>query len=110
VVKSLLFISEREGPVLVIVDGGSKVDLGKLSGILGKVRFATPEEVRRITGFGVGGLPPVGIRVRTIVDPKVLGSEFVVGGGGRVDRLLKISPRRIVEYQRAKVVDVRSEG
>ena len=44
------------------------------------------------------------------MDPKVLGSEFVVGGGGRVDRLLKISPRRIVEYQRAKVVDVRSEG
>ncbi len=108
IIKSLLFISE-EGPILVIVDGESKVDLNKLAKIFGKVRLATPEEVERITGFKVGAIPPVGVEVKTIMDPKVLENEFVIGGGGRIDRLSKLDPQKIVEYQGAMVVDVRVE-
>lgn len=106
IIKSLLFISEEE-PVLVIVDGESKVDLNKLAKIFGKVRLATPEEVKQITGFEVGALPPVGIKVKTIVDRKVLENEFVIGGGGRIDRLSKLNPEKIVEYQNAIIVDVK---
>ena len=106
IIKSLLFISEEE-PVLVIVDGESKVDLNKLAKIFGKVRFATPEEVKQITGFEVGAVPPVGAEVKTIVDPKVLENEFVIGGGGRIDRLSKLNPEKIVEYQKAIIVDVK---
>ncbi len=108
IIKSLFFISE-EGPILVIVDGESKVDLNKLAKIFGKVRLATPEEVERITGFKVGAIPPVGVEVKTIMDPKVLENEFVIGGGGRIDRLSKLDPQKIVEYQGAMVVDVRVE-
>lgn len=107
IIKSLLFISEKEGPILVIVDGESKVDLNKLEKMFGKVRLATPEEVKQITGFEVGALPPVGIKVKTIVDRKVLENEFVIGGGGRIDRLSKLNPRKIVEYQKAIIVDVK---
>jgi len=107
IIKSLLFISEKEGPILVIVDGKSKVDLNKLERMFGKVRLATPEEVKQITGFEVGAVPPVGVEVKTIVDPKVLENEFVIGGGGRIDRLSKLNPEKIVEYQKAEVVDVR---
>jgi len=107
IIKSLLFISEKEGPILVVVNGESKVDLNKLAKIFGKVRLATPEEVKQITGFEVGAVPPVGIEVKTIVDPKVLENEFVIGSGGRIDRLSKLNPEKIVEYQKAEVVDVR---
>jgi len=107
IIKSLLFISEKE-PVLVIVDGESKVDLNKLAKIIGgKVRLATPEEVKQITGFEVGAVPPVGVEVKTIVDPKVLENKFVIGGGGRINRLSKLNPEKIVEHQRAIIVDVR---
>ena len=107
IIKSLLFISEKE-PVLVIVDGESKVDLNKLAKIIGgKVRLATPEEVKQITGFEVGAVPPVGVEVKTIVDPKVLESKFVIGGGGRINRLSKLNPEKIVEHQRAIIVDVK---
>ena len=108
IVKSLLFISE-EGPVLVIVDGESRVDINKLAKIFGKIRLATPEEVRRITGFEVGSVPPVGINVRTLVDRRVLENRFVVGGGGRTDMLSRLDPRKIVEYQNAEVVDIRRD-
>ena len=107
IIKSLLFISEKEGPILVILDGKSKVDLNKLERVFGKVRLATPEEVKRITGFEVGAVPPVGVEVKTIADPKVLENKFVIGGGGRIDRLSKLSPEKIVEYQKAIIVDVK---
>ena len=107
IIKSLLFISEKKEPILVIVDGESKVDLNKLAKIFGKVRFATPEEVKQITGFEAGAVPPVGVGVKTVVDPKVLENKFVIGGGGRIDRLSKLNPEKIVEHQKATVVDVK---
>ena len=89
------------------MDGESKVDLNKLAKIFGKVRLATPEEVKQITDFEVGAVPPVGIEVKTIIDKKVLENEFVIGGGGRTDRLSKLNPEKIVEYQKAEIVDVK---
>ena len=72
----------------------------KLGGeIINVVRLATPEEVKQITGFDVGAVPPVGVEVETIIDKKVLENNFVIGGGGRIDRLVKLNPKRIVEHQ-----------
>jgi len=106
IIKSLVLVSEK-GPILAIVDGESKVSLEKVKRYFGKVRLATPEEVERITGFEVGGVPPVGIEIKTIVDPKVLENEFVIGGGGRIDKLCKLSPKKIVEYQKAEIIEIR---
>lgn len=108
IIKSLLFISEKNEPILVIVDGESRVDPDKLAKLFGPSRLASPEEVKEITGYEIGELPPVGIKIKTVMDPKVLENEFVIGGGGSVDRLSKLEPRRIVEYQNAMVVDVKA--
>lgn len=105
IIKSLVFIGENE-PILVIVDGESKVSLEKLEAIFGNVRLARPKEVKELTGYEVGGVPPVGIALRTIVDPKVLENEYVIGGGGSTDKLMKISPKKIVEYQKAEIMDI----
>ena len=106
IIKSLVLISEK-GPILAIVDGESKVSLEKIKQHFGEVRLATPEEVKEITGFEVGGVPPVGIEIKTIVDPRVLENEFVIGGGGRIDKLCKLSPKKIVEYQKAEIIEIR---
>ena len=106
IIKSLVLISEK-GPILAIVDGESKVSLEKIKQRFGEVRLATPEEVKEITGFEVGGVPPVGIEIKTIVDPRVLENEFVIGGGGRIDKLCKLSPKKIVEYQKAEIIEIR---
>ncbi|MFA4668934.1 YbaK/EbsC family protein [Pyrococcus kukulkanii] len=106
VIKSLVLISKR-GPILAIVDGESKVSLEKVKQHFGEVRLATPEEVREITGFEVGGVPPVGINIKTVVDSRVLENEFVIGGGGRIDKLCKLDPRKIVEYQKAEIIEIR---
>lgn len=104
IIKTLVVMTP-EGAVLAILDGRSRLSLSRLRG-----RLATPEEVRRITGFEVGEVPPVGIPLRTFVDEKVLEKEFVYGGGGSKRRLIKISPRAIVEHQRAEVMELRERS
>ncbi|MCA6213890.1 nucleotide pyrophosphohydrolase [Thermococcus bergensis] len=106
IIKSLVFIVNESEPILVIVDGKSKVSLEKLRNIFGNVRMAKPKEVEEITGYKVGEVPPVGIPIKTVVDKKLVEKEFVIGGGGRIDRLSRLSPKKIVEFQKAEVLDV----
>ncbi len=106
IIKSLLFIAEGNTPVLVIVSGDSKVDMKKLSRVFKNPRLASPPEVLALTGFRVGGVPPVGVAVKTIIDKKVLKNKYVYGGGGSINKLCKIDPRKIVEYQNAEVLDI----
>lgn len=106
IIKSILLISEKEGAILAIVDGRSKIDLEKLSQRFGRVRLASPAEVKELTGYDVGALPPIGLPIKTLIDVKVLERRYVIGGGGAVDRLTKIDPKKIVEIQKAEIVDV----
>ena len=105
IIKSLVFISEKE-PVLVIVPGHKKVNLSKLESIVGRCRLAKPSEVERLTGFTVGGMPPVGVPLRTIVDKSLLSKDVVIGGGGDINKLCRIGVDKIIEYQKAEVFDV----
>ena len=106
VIKSLVLICENT-PLLVIVDGISKVNLKKLEKRFGRCRFARAKEVKELTGYEVGGVPPVGVPLPTIVDKQVMENEYVIGGGGSIDRLVKISPEKIVKYQKAEITDIR---
>ena len=60
IVKSLVFVGER-GAYLFLVSGKNRLDLRKATRLVGgPLRQATPEEVRELTGFAIGGVPPVG--------------------------------------------------
>ena len=105
IIKSLVFISES-GPVLVIVPGDRKVSIAKLASIVGKCRLARPNEVKEITGFNVGGMPPVGVSLRTIVDKSLLDKQDVIGGGGDIYKLCRLNIQSIIKYQNAEIHDV----
>lgn len=61
IANSLVFISDDE-PVLVLASGQHKVDTTALAARWGrgKLRRATPEQVRHATGQAIGGVAPVG--------------------------------------------------
>ncbi|MEW2129835.1 YbaK/EbsC family protein [Streptomyces sp. NPDC005435] len=61
IANSLVFISDDE-PVLVLTSGRHKVDTTALADRWGrgKLRRATPEQVREATGQAIGGVAPVG--------------------------------------------------
>lgn len=104
IIKTLVVITPQ-GPALAILDGRSRLDLAKLGE---GSRLASPREVRRYTGYGVGEVPPVGIPIRTYMDERVLEWDKVYGGGGSLRRLVELDPKAIVEYQGAEVRRLRS--
>lgn len=113
IIKSMLFVDEKGVPMVGIVTGDKKVSEEKLMEVYGarRVKIARPSEVKSLTGYEVGALPPVGYKrvIRTFVDPKVMTFDKVYGGGGTINALLEIDPRDIKRLTNAEVANI-SEG
>lgn len=62
IVKSLLFVADGR-PLLLLVAGDHKADTTRLAPLLGvsrkRIRMASPDEVRGLTGYSIGGVPPL---------------------------------------------------
>lgn len=77
IVKSLVFVTPTDDggaeAVLCLVSGPNRVDLARLAAVLGRsdIRRATASEANELTGFVIGGIPPIGhpSRLRVIMDP-----------------------------------------
>lgn len=99
-VKTILF-AHAEGHTLVVLEGSKKVDIPALTHLLGvkNVHLATPDEVEAVTGYSIGGVPPISIYgTPTLIDEGVLAHAWVAAGGGDSFSLLKIQTRDIVEH------------
>src|SRR5947209_18724936 len=63
IVKSMLFMADGR-PLLLLIAGDRKADTSRLAPLLGvprkRIKLATPEEVRELTGYDIGGVPPLG--------------------------------------------------
>ncbi len=111
IIKSLLFVADGQ-PVLVIASGEDRVDRKLLARHLGlsrkRVKMASVQEVERITGYGVGGVPPFGHRslLRTLLDSRILNLTWVYGGGGADDVLLRVRPEEIVRAVGAEALSL----
>lgn len=115
IVKSVLFLLETTPgapepvlAVLVIANGLRRVDDKRVAASTGvarrRIRMAAPAEVLALTGYPVGGVPPLGhpTRLRTLIDPAVLAQPEVYAGGGAINALLRITPAEIVRVTGAE--------
>ena len=68
--------------------------------------MATGDIFELITGFPVGGVPPVLINknATVFVDPRVMNKKFVVCGGGTNNSLMKMKPELIIDAGAVKKV------
>ena len=62
IVKSLIFKGKTTGkPILVLTSGANRVDEKRISEYAGEaISRAEADFVRTVTGFAIGGVPPVG--------------------------------------------------
>ncbi|MFI1538785.1 YbaK/EbsC family protein [Streptomyces anandii] len=108
--KSLVFAADGV-PVLVLMDGASRVDVELVREELGagKVTRAKADVVRETTGYAIGGVPPFGHRTRTrvLADRSLLGHDTVWAAAGDPHAVFPIAPDALVAHAGAKVVDVR---
>jgi Cys-tRNA(Pro) deacylase len=110
VVKTILFQAKNGSLVLVVAPGTGRIDTKKLSQVTGidGWRLAKPDVVLEVTGYPVGGTPPVGLKqgIRMIVDAKAAALPQGYAGGGRHDVMLRIKPSDIIRLNGAQVHDV----
>ncbi|GAQ54401.1 YbaK/EbsC family protein [Streptomyces acidiscabies] len=108
--KSLIFAADGV-PVLVLVDGASRVDVAAVSGVLGvkKVTRADAKVVRDVTGYAIGGVPPFGHRTRTrvLADRGLLVHDEVWAAAGNPHAVFPMAPKELVRHAQATLVDVR---
>jgi len=114
IVKSLVFVAPRDEaghePVLCLVSGSNRVDLARLAAVLGEpaIRRATAREARDLTGFSIGGIPPVGHAhvVRIVMDPE-LGRHREVWAAAGADRaVFPLAPAALRALTNAIVVPI----
>jgi prolyl-tRNA editing enzyme YbaK/EbsC (Cys-tRNA(Pro) deacylase) len=95
IVKSLCFLL-MDQPVLVLTAGDRRVDVKALRQIyhLSKrqVRIADPETVEQVTGFAVGGVPPLGHPrpLTTLVDRSLSRFDMVYAAAGTDNSIFAI--------------------
>ncbi|MFC7923834.1 YbaK/EbsC family protein [Streptomyces cinereoruber] len=110
IVKSLVFAADGV-PVLVLMDGASRVDVERVREELGaeKVTRADAKVVRETTGYAIGGVPPFGHRTRTrvLADRGILAHEVVWAAAGTPHTVFAIDPKSLVAHAGGTLVDVR---
>ena len=108
IVKSLLFMCDST-PVLALVSGTRTVSAQKLASVVGaeSVRLARPREVRALTGYTIGGVPPVAHRhpIRVVMDHHLTEFPLVYAAAGSSSAIFEVGPDDLSRIAHAEVSD-----
>lgn len=108
IVKSLLFLIDGQ-PLLALVAGDRLADHKKLAARFGvgkkKVKLADAETVLRVTGYEIGGVPPLGhtVKLPTLVDESLGRFETVWAAAGTHNAVFPIAYAKLVEITGGEV-------
>jgi len=113
VAKSILLICDNK-PLLCFLLGKDMIDLNKIKKYFNcnEVRLAKAKEVKEITGYDIGSVPPVGLKqkIRTIVDKSIIDlndDQIIYCGGGSHYHLLRISKKDLIKVMEYEVYDIK---
>jgi len=111
IAKSLVFRATESGdPVLVIASGADRVDEGRLAEAVGEpIGKADADFVRERTGFGIGGVPPVGPAqpLPIYIEENMLQLERIWAAAGTPRAVFgPVTPAELVRATGARVVSV----
>jgi prolyl-tRNA editing enzyme YbaK/EbsC (Cys-tRNA(Pro) deacylase) len=99
-------------PVLVVCAGDRRVNTLVVASMVGaaNVKMASADDVRSITGYAIGGVPPIGhpAPVRTLMDTSLLRWPLIYAAAGAHDALFPADPNRLLEVSGATPADVGS--
>lgn len=111
IVKSLVFRLDPPGDaLLVLVSGANRVHEKRLGRLMGGVlERADADWVREISGYAIGGVPPVGHKtpLTTVMDEDLLQYEVVWAAAGTPNAIFPIAPADLQHYSGARVLCVR---
>ena len=111
IVKSLIFEGKQSHqPVLVVTSGANRVNEKTIGQNLAEsIKMANPEFVREMTGFAIGGVPPVGHRhpLKIFIDADLLQYEEIWAAAGTPQAVFKLTPDELKMITNGRVIAVK---
>ncbi|HXF85135.1 MAG TPA: YbaK/EbsC family protein [Anaerolineales bacterium] len=111
IVKSLIFQGVESGkPILVLTSGANRVDEKRISEYAGEsIRRADAEFVRAVTGFAIGGVPPIGHtqKMETYIDEDFLQYPTVWAAAGTPNAIFELKTEDLQKMTEGKIVRVK---
>jgi prolyl-tRNA editing enzyme YbaK/EbsC (Cys-tRNA(Pro) deacylase) len=92
IVKSLVFLRDDQ-PVLILCAGDRRVDVERLG-----LAPASAERVREVTGFSIGGVPPLGhdVELQTTIDESLRRFPVVWAAAGTPHAVFAIATDALI--------------
>lgn len=111
IVKSLIFEGSESGtPLLLLVSGKNRVDERAVAARIGEgLKRPDAQRVRDITGFAIGGIPPLGhaSALSAYIDPDLLAYEEVWAAAGTPNAVFPVDPNRLASAINATTLPMR---
>jgi Cys-tRNA(Pro) deacylase len=113
IVKSLIFKGQTSGKgILILVSGTNRVSESKIGQLIGEqIDRADPDFVRAVTGFAIGGIPPVGHSqsLVTFLDEDLMQNPTIWAAAGTHNAVFKLSPTDLVNMTQGKIANVKQD-
>ncbi len=117
IVKSLVFVAPHDDgglePIICLVSGPDRVDVARLAAVTGEpdIRRATAREANDLTGFTIGGIPPIGYArpMRVIMDPHLGRHATVWAAAGLSTAVFEVPPATLSVLANASVSPITEE-
>jgi len=93
IVKSLVFLRDGE-PVIVLCAGDRRVDAERLG-----LSRAPADRVREVTGFSIGGIPPIGhdVELATTIDESLRRFDIVWAAAGTPHDVFAVGTEELIQ-------------
>ena len=109
IAKSIIFQTEASNQVcLFVTAGGQQVDLSKASALMEqKLLRADPSIVRKVTGFAIGGVSPLGhlTPIPTFLDRTLFGYNKIWAAAGTPRHIFSIDPTSLASILKVQPAD-----
>lgn len=112
IAKSLIFMTkDSQKPVLVLASGPNRVDEKLIKSYVGeKIVKADADFTRKVTGFAIGGIPPIGHREAIeyiFIDEDLLQYESLWAAAGTPNAVFNLKGSDLIDMTEGKVVAVK---
>jgi prolyl-tRNA editing enzyme YbaK/EbsC (Cys-tRNA(Pro) deacylase) len=114
IAKSIIFQGKKSGkPILVIASGSNRVDEKKVAALVGEpIGRANPEFVRDVTGYAIGGIPPLGhaTPLQPLLDEDLFQYEQIWAAAGTPNAIFQLTPADLLQMTGGQKANVRQDA
>ena len=111
IVKSLIFKGNDSGkPILVLTSGANRVDEKRIEQYAGEtISRPNADFVRTVTGFAIGGVPPVGHvqKMETYIDEDFLAYPTIWAAAGTPNAIFELNTEDLQKMTEGEVARVK---